>query len=270
MCGVGSNRNSKPFMNGRGQHLHTVEFVPSGTWQGNPHLPPWLRGAHWTIQPWCGMLQSHECLPSAKSRLTGPSVPSSSTYDTAAIWSESPSNVARVRCGAVFGLAAAAGIALHALDCHGHGRSEPLEERDRALIWDFQHVVRPSQFLPCAVKTLKPQRPGSDPPHQVLQHAGMAASEAWCLSLPNAKVDDLLAFSKEVRLQYSSSIPAFIGGQSMGALAALHAVLRDQRPWAGIILGTATIDVEMSTLLRCRTHTPPLCAAGGHSTHMQV
>ncbi len=63
-------------------------------------------------------------------------------------------------------------------------------------------------------------------------------------------MDDLLAFSKEVRLQYSSSIPVFIGGQSMGALAALHAVLRDQRPWAGLILGTATIDVEMSTLLR--------------------
>ena len=53
------------------------------------------------------------------------------------------------RCCAatVFGLAAEAGIALHALDCHGHGRSEPTAERDRALIWDFQHVVRTALHL---------------------------------------------------------------------------------------------------------------------------
>lgn len=31
MCGVGTNRTSKPFGNGRGQTLHTVEFVPTGT-----------------------------------------------------------------------------------------------------------------------------------------------------------------------------------------------------------------------------------------------
>ena len=42
------------------------------------------------------------------------------------------------------------------------------------------------------------------------------------------QVDDLLAFSKEVKLQYPAGMPCFVGGQSMGALAALHAVLRDQ------------------------------------------
>ncbi|CAL8467496.1 g7034 [Coccomyxa elongata] len=103
----------------------------------------------------------------------------------------------------VFQLLASAGIALHAYDCHGHGRSEPTAEHDRALIWSFQHLV-----------------------------------------------DDLLAFSKDVKLQYSSRLPTFVGGQSMGSLVALHAVLRDQSAWDGIILGTATIHVEMTWLLR--------------------
>ncbi len=66
----------------------------------------------------------------------------------------------------------------------------------------------------------------------------------------SAQVDDLLAFSKDVKLQYSSRIPIFVGGQSMGSLVALHAVLRDQSPWDGIILGTATIHVEMTWYLR--------------------
>ncbi len=63
-------------------------------------------------------------------------------------------------------------------------------------------------------------------------------------------MDDLLAFSKEVRLQHAAGLPSFVGGQSMGALAALHAVLRDQAAWDGVILGTATIDVEWNWLLR--------------------
>ena len=43
---------------------------------------------------------------------------------------------------AVFERLAKAGIAVHSYDCHGHGRSEPQEERSRALIWRFHHVVR--------------------------------------------------------------------------------------------------------------------------------
>ena len=38
---------------------------------------------------------------------------------------------------------------MHAYDCHGHGRSEPFEERSRALIWRFYHVVRPHSHTPC-------------------------------------------------------------------------------------------------------------------------
>ena len=63
-------------------------------------------------------------------------------------------------------------------------------------------------------------------------------------------MDDLLAFSKHTRLRYKAGLPAFVGGQSMGALAALHAVLRDQRAWDGIVLGTATIDVEWTWFLK--------------------
>ena len=36
----------------------------------------------------------------------------------------------------------------------------------------------------------------------------------------------------------------------MGALTALHAVLRDQSAWDGIVLGTATIDVEWNWFLK--------------------
>ena len=64
------------------------------------------------------------------------------------------------------------------------------------------------------------------------------------------QVDDLLAFSKHTRLRYKAGLPAFVGGQSMGALAALHAVLRDQSAWDGIVLGTATIDVEWTWFLK--------------------
>jgi len=67
----------------------------------------------------------------------------------------------------------------------------------------------------------------------------------------SGQVDDLVAFSKEVKLQHSSPLPTCVGGQSMGSLVALHAVLRDQTAWDGIVLGTATIDVDMNWLLRC-------------------
>ena len=63
-------------------------------------------------------------------------------------------------------------------------------------------------------------------------------------------MDDLLAFSKHVRLGSKAGMPVYVGGQSMGALTALHAVLRDQSAWDGIVLGTATIDVEWNWFLK--------------------
>ncbi|KAK9805999.1 hypothetical protein WJX73_002649 [Symbiochloris irregularis] len=41
----------------------------------------------------------------------------------------------------VFEWLAQAGVAVHTYDAHGHGRSEPSEEWDRHLIWDFQHMA---------------------------------------------------------------------------------------------------------------------------------
>ena len=72
----------------------------------------------------------------------------------------------------------------------------------------------------------------------------------WTEGTAVLQVDDLLAFSKHIRLRYRAGLPAFVGGQSMGALTALHAVLRDQSTWDGIVLGTATIDVEWTWFLR--------------------
>ena len=59
-------------------------------------------------------------------------------------------NADMMSCHAVFGEIAKAGIAVHSYDCHGHGQSEPTEERDRALIWHFHHVVRFWLALPVA------------------------------------------------------------------------------------------------------------------------
>lgn len=41
----------------------------------------------------------------------------------------------------VFRRWAADGIAVHTYDCHGHGHSDPQEEWDRFLIWDFNFLV---------------------------------------------------------------------------------------------------------------------------------
>lgn len=56
---------------------------------------------------------------------------------------------------AVFEEIAKAGIALHSYDCHGHGRSQPLEERNRALIWQFHHVVRACSLLASGIESLQ-------------------------------------------------------------------------------------------------------------------
>jgi len=35
-----------------------------------------------------------------------------------------------------------AGIAIHSFDAHGHGLSEPKSKAERALVWQFKHLVR--------------------------------------------------------------------------------------------------------------------------------
>ena len=64
------------------------------------------------------------------------------------------------------------------------------------------------------------------------------------------QVDDLEAFRKRVRGDYDPKLPKFIGGHSMGSLASIHCALRDQAAWDGLILGTATVDVEWNWFLK--------------------
>ena len=42
---------------------------------------------------------------------------------------------------------AGSGIAVFGMDAHGHGRSEPSGEDERALVHDFSHLVRPVSVL---------------------------------------------------------------------------------------------------------------------------
>ena len=60
-----------------------------------------------------------------------------------------------------------------------------------------------------------------------------------------------MAFTKHIKTRYDSSVPVFLGGHSMGSLASIHVALRDQTAWDGLVLGTATVDVEWNWLLRC-------------------
>ena len=64
------------------------------------------------------------------------------------------------------------------------------------------------------------------------------------------QVDDLILFASKVRELYSSKTPMFLGGHSMGSLASIHVALRDQAQWDGLVLGTATVDVEWNWTLR--------------------
>ena len=64
------------------------------------------------------------------------------------------------------------------------------------------------------------------------------------------QIDDLDQVGRHVCDQYPAGTPMFVGGQSMGALTSLHLMLRDETPWRGIVLGTATIDVEWNWVLR--------------------
>ena len=50
-------------------------------------------------------------------------------------------NAPRFRCAA-FSQFAAAGIAVHSYDAHGHGRSESQRAKDRAYVHSYTHFVR--------------------------------------------------------------------------------------------------------------------------------
>ncbi|KAL3161797.1 hypothetical protein ABBQ38_008889 [Trebouxia sp. C0009 RCD-2024] len=94
------------------------------------------------------------------------------------------------------------GIAVFAQEAHGHGTSEPTDERNRCLVWDFNHLVQ-----------------------------------------------DATEFADEV-LKSQPTVPAFIGGQSLGGLISSHVALRNQSIWSGLVLCSAAVDVEWNLTLR--------------------
>lgn len=75
-------------------------------------------------------------------------------------------------------------------------------------------------------------------------------------------VDDIYTFVSVVEQRRGSRLePCVIGGQSMGALAVAHAVLRNQDRWAGLVLHSAAMGVVWTLLLRAQAAIGGLLAA---------
>ncbi|KAK9825317.1 hypothetical protein WJX74_008874 [Apatococcus lobatus] len=74
-------------------------------------------------------------------------------------------------------------------------------------------------------------------------------------------VEDCQAFSTLVRWRHPPNLPAFIGGQSLGGLVALHVALADQSLWRGILLCSAAVDIEWTLLLRVQASVGGLLAS---------
>ncbi|KAK9829537.1 hypothetical protein WJX72_006371 [[Myrmecia] bisecta] len=74
-------------------------------------------------------------------------------------------------------------------------------------------------------------------------------------------VDDCVHFANSMIAKYGATVPAFIGGASLGGLIATHTVLRDQSAWSGLILSAAAIDVEWTPVLRMQALIGGLLAA---------
>ena len=147
-----TNKQSGTFINGRGQTLYTVEFVPVKPPKAllifhhgyGEHTGRYDYGRQ-HILPQAAMCRPYQISRPLSVTLSAAVAHGSSTDGQ---FLRSQVKTDRMFCRAVFGEIAKAGIAVHSYDCHGHGRSEPLEERDRALIWHFHHVVQLSGFPP--------------------------------------------------------------------------------------------------------------------------
>ena len=48
-------------------------------------------------------------------------------------------------------------------------------------------------------------------------------------------------------------VPVIVAGHSLGGLVAAHLLVRRQKDCAGLVLQSASIDVEWTPLLRCAT-----------------
>lgn len=72
---------------------------------------------------------------------------------------------------------------------------------------------------------------------------------------PPLQVDEFLALcdwaAADVKARYPGAAPAFfIGGHSLGGLVAALGCHRDQRRWAGLLVCSPAMDVEMGLVLK--------------------
>eukprot|EP00892_Ulva_mutabilis_P006370 jgi/Ulvmu1/4104/UM019_0083.1 len=66
-------------------------------------------------------------------------------------------------------------------------------------------------------------------------------------------VADLVAFASHVRENAEQPLPLFIAGSSMGALFAAHACLAQQSWFAGLLLWSPSLDVDMTAVMRVQS-----------------
>ncbi len=65
-------------------------------------------------------------------------------------------------------------------------------------------------------------------------------------------MDDLYDYVAVVDKEFpdTAALPTFLGGVSLGGLAAAHAVLRNPAAWAGLVLQSPALDVQWNLALK--------------------
>ena len=88
------------------------------------------------------------------------------------------------------------------------------------------------------------QSPGRKSAWLLIDHGCAKEDKHRCL-----QIQDAFEYTAEV-LKSHPTIPAFIGGQSLGGLISASVALRNQSVWSGLVLCSAAIDIEWTLALR--------------------
>ena len=128
-------------------------------------------------------------------------------------------------------------------------------------MWDFNHLV--CILVQCVISSCCHVCCAfMQQPHDIPQ----LASDSLSLSTHTRRlqlirrclqIQDAAGFANEV-LQSHPSIPAFIGGQSLGGLISAHVALLDQSKWSGLVLCSAAMNIEWTLALRWVSQLPSL------------